>query len=382
MRISIGLLILSILFTGCEKDEDNSIGSTNATPLTPSNPVPGKATTLVPLTTTLSWSCIDPEGDSLTYDVYFGTDSIPDNEELVAINQSQTTFDPGTLNINTTYYWKIVAKDDYDNKTEGPVWSFTTAWESGDPPINPRHGDEWTAYLGEDQIPLEMVFIEGGTFMMGAQEDESDASEYEFPRHQVTISEGFWIGKFEIRQIEWVAVNGDNPSAFYGYPNRPVEWISYNDIMNRFLLEFCIQWRLPTEAEWEYACRSGHDDSWFWWGSSYDDMGDYAWFRDNSDTGYGIQTNDVGGKIPNSWGLYDMHGNVRELCDDWFDSDYYETSPLIDPEGNDTGSRRVVRGGSWYEYPLELRSANRTSSPTTSRWRTSDIGFRIVREGF
>ncbi len=220
---------------------------------------------------------------------------------------------------------------------------------------------------------IEMVWIPAGTFMMGAQAGESGANADEYPRHEVTISQGFWMGKYKVTQAQWEAVAGWEDFQWPGNPDHPAERVSHNDIMNDFLPELGNEWRLPTEAEWEYACRAGVDDQWFWWGSSYTNLSDYAWYSSNS----GNQTHDVGTRTPNPWGLYDMHGNVWEWCSDWYDSDYYNTSPSTDPEGPGTGSNRVLRGGSWDYNAWYCRAAYRFYySPSA---RISDIGFRLVR---
>ncbi|MDP8207083.1 MAG: SUMF1/EgtB/PvdO family nonheme iron enzyme [Candidatus Electryonea clarkiae] len=332
-------------------------------PNPPSNPNPADGANDVTTNTSLSWTCSDPDDDSLTYDIYLGTSTTP---TLASSDLSTTTYDPESLNSDATYYWKIVASDNALNETVGDVWSFTTIREA-------LPGEEQVFELGSTGEMITMVWIPSGSFMMGAQDDENDAQTSEYPRHQVTISEGFWMGRYEITQAQWEAIAGYENFNWPGNPELPAEEVSYNDIMNDFLPEIGNGWRLPTEAEWEYACRAGHDDSWFWWGSSYDNFGDYAWYDSNSSS----QTHDVGGKTPNPWGLYDMHGNVWEWCLDWYDENYYDSSPTTDPQGAAGGTYRVLRGGSWYHVPEGCRSANRYYSAPDDRG--SGIGFRVVR---
>ncbi len=343
----------------------------NQSPFEPTNPNPEDEEDNESILPTLTWSCSDPEGENLSYDVYFGS-TYPLN--LLSERQTETSFEPGELEAGTTYYWQIIAYDNHFNSTEGSEWSFTTTdGQPDDPPINPEHGDEWTAFIGVDDIPLEMIYIEGGTFWMGAQEGEDNAEPGEYPRHQVTISEGFWIGKYEVTQAQWLAVADYENFNWPGWPNRPAETVSWNDITNDFIPELGEGWRLPYEAEWEYICRAGFDETWFWWGNNYDDLGLYAWFLDN-----GSQTHEVGNKLPNPWGLYDILGNVYEWCIDWHDGNYYEESPNTDPSGPGTGSNRVVRGGAWTHDSWHCRMAFRgRNSPTA---RNNDYGFRLVRE--
>ncbi|MBD3166356.1 SUMF1/EgtB/PvdO family nonheme iron enzyme [bacterium] len=240
--------------------------------------------------------------------------------------------------------------------------------------IGPGFEQEFS--LGNTGETISMVWIPPGSFMMGAQDDEIDADSDEYPRHEVVLTEGFWMGKYEVTQAQWEAVAGYENFYWPGNPDRPAESVSWNDINDDFVrvINFAPPngnpWRLPTEAEWEYACRAGVDDEWFWWGSSYDNLGEYAWYDDNS-IGH---THDVGQKTPNPWGLYDMHGNVREWCQDRYDSGYYETSPREDPQGPATGWPRVLRGASWWAPDRWCRSAKRGMIDSGDNRH----GFRVV----
>ena len=174
------------------------------------------------------------------------------------------------------------------------------------------------------RIPeIEFVWIEPGTFLMGA-------ADLGFTEHEVTISRGFYLGKYEITQGQWESVMGSNPS-YFGGSNRPVEQVSWNDVQEFIgrLNEAAGEevYRLPTEAEWEYACRAGTTTRWSF-GDDEGQLGEYAWYTGNNSP-YG--TKEVGTKRPNPWGLYDMHGNVWEWCQDWYGS--YTSDSQIDPAG-------------------------------------------------
>jgi formylglycine-generating enzyme required for sulfatase activity len=224
-------------------------------------------------------------------------------------------------------------------------------------------------------VALELVALPGGDFMMG-----SDKSEYadERPAHQVRVSP-FAMGKFEVTQAQWLAVmGGKNPSNFSG-ADRPVEQVSWDEAV-RFCQRLSqltgAQFRLPTEAEWEYAARAGTTTE-YSFGDDDKQLGAYAWFGNNS----GNQTHPVGQKLPNSFGLYDMHGNVWEWCQDWYDENYYaqlqkQQGVVSNPRGPSNRQFRVLRGGSWVFYSNSCRSALRNYYDPGDRYNF--IGFRVV----
>ncbi|MDR3159529.1 MAG: formylglycine-generating enzyme family protein [Zoogloeaceae bacterium] len=229
-----------------------------------------------------------------------------------------------------------------------------------------------------NSIGMEFVLIPAGSFMMGSADDDQYAVKNEKPAHWVTISQPFYLGKYEVTQGEWTAVMGDNPSYFKGRSN-PVESVTWHDVQT-FIerlnqKEGTNKYRLPTEAEWEYAARAGTTTR-YSFGDDVDSLGRYAWHYDNS----GNKTHPVGQKEPNPWGLYDMHGNVWELVQDWEDD--YSKSPVTDPRGPSGGSCcRVLRGGSWFDDPRHgwgwaFRSARRVGNPPVSR--PKDSGFRLA----
>jgi len=218
---------------------------------------------------------------------------------------------------------------------------------------------------------LDFVWIPPGTFMMGSPKSESEWYNTE-KQHRVTISQGFWIGRFEVTQEQWKSVMGKNPSYFSG-KNNPVESVSWDDIqvyLSKLNKSSDGYYRLPTEAEWEYACRAGATTA-YHFGSDSSNLGDYAWTFFNSSE----STHPVGAKKPNSWGLYDMHGNVREWCGDWYTS--YPSDSVTDPVGPTSGYDRINRGGSFLGGFDDLRAASRGHVPNAD-WYW-DLGFRLVR---
>ncbi len=227
-------------------------------------------------------------------------------------------------------------------------------------------------------IGMEFIHVPAGSFFMGAQEIE-DGSTKEKPRHQVRLSRPFYLARYEVTQKQWMAVMGDvNPSNFVS-PDRPVDEVSWNDvqlfIQKLNLLEKGKLYRLPTEAEWEYAARAGSETTYCYGNDSESaELGFYAWFEHNSNK----QTHPVGELSPNNWGFYDMHGNVTEWVEDVFDKKYYLNSPETDPKGPAEGRKRVVRGGSWINQAYSCRSAAR--GYYSEDYTDSDFGFRVVRD--
>jgi formylglycine-generating enzyme required for sulfatase activity len=222
-----------------------------------------------------------------------------------------------------------------------------------------------------NSIGMEFVPIPAGEFLMGSNDGDDD----ERPVHTVQIGRPFYLGKYAVTQAQWEAVMGNNPSHFTGQPNRPVEQVSWDDVQ-AFIgklnnKEGGTKYRLPTEAEWEYAARAGSTTA-YSFGDDPGQLGEYAWYTDNS----GGQTHPVGQRQPNAWGLYDMHGNVWEWVQDWYGT--YAAEPVTDPQGPSSGSNRVVRGGSWYNDARFCRSACRSYAPPGHR-RGVVLGFRLLR---
>ncbi|MDR1921074.1 MAG: formylglycine-generating enzyme family protein [Candidatus Adiutrix sp.] len=219
-----------------------------------------------------------------------------------------------------------------------------------------------------NSIGMEFVLIPAGEFMMGSPDGDEDA-DCDENQHRVTISRPFCLGKYEVTQAQWEAVMGNNPSEFEGR-NNPVENVSWDDVqefINKLnQKEGGNKYRLPTEAEWEYAARAGTTST-YSFGDDAEALGRYAWYGENS----GGTTHPVGQKEPNAWGLYDMHGNVWEWVQDWYDD--YSGSPATDPLGASSGSSRVFRGG---DNAWSCRSAFRSGDTPDARY--DYLGFRLA----
>jgi len=223
--------------------------------------------------------------------------------------------------------------------------------------VTPAKSPALTLDLGNNAT-MKLVLIPAGKFIMGEEKD----------LHEVTLSKPLYMGVTEVTQAQYQAIMGTNPSKFKGETN-PVETVSWNDAT-----EFCKKLsektrravRLPTEAEWEYACRAGSRTR-FCFGDAEQGLGDYAAIRDQ-------KTHPVGQKKPNAWGLYDMHGNVWEWCADWYGD--YPKGAATDPQGAASGSQRVLRGGSWNSDPGDCRAALRDRLYPGNRYY--DFGFRVV----
>ena len=225
-------------------------------------------------------------------------------------------------------------------------------------------GDREDVALGAGE-QLSLAYIPAGTSRMGSAAGRKN----ERPPHEVTLSRGFWIGTHPVTQAQWQGVMGSNPSTFKG-ADLPVETVSWDDCQ-RFLSKLNAQggeaFRLPTEAEWEYACRGGST------GETHENLEASAWYWENS----GKTTHPVGQKVPNAWGLYDMTGNVTEWCQDWYGKSYSSASPAVDPPGPPSGSSRVIRGGSFVHEAHRIRYAYRADAPPSTRGY--DLGLRLVR---
>jgi formylglycine-generating enzyme required for sulfatase activity len=222
-----------------------------------------------------------------------------------------------------------------------------------------------------NSLGMKLVEIKPGDFMMGSLEGES-GREWDETQHRVQITRGFFLGVTEVTQGQWDALNGDDPSDNH----YPVEYVSWNQAGL-----FCCglsqkeekTYRLPTEAEWEYACRAGTQTS-FHNGEGEAALQDSGWYKGNS----GLKTHPVGRKKANAWGLYDMHGNVYEWCEDRYGD--YGKNAVVDPQGPATGDWRVIRGGSWADYPQNCRSARRRQ--LEDERQRALIGFRVAMDLF
>jgi len=215
-----------------------------------------------------------------------------------------------------------------------------------------------------DGVKMEFVLIPAGSFMMGSDKERGAK-----PVHRVTISKPFYLGKHEVTQEQWEKVMGRNPSKFKG-AKKPVDSVSW-EACQKFVAALKERvpgqtFRLPTEAEWEYACRANSKTDYFY-GNSPDKFSDYAWYKENCEN----TTHPVGQKKPNAWGLHDIYGNVWEWCQDWHGE--YTSKSITDPTGPANGAHRVLRGGSWNSGGV--RSASRISS---AHPLAASCGLRVV----
>ncbi|HAL45927.1 MAG: hypothetical protein A2Y12_13280 [Planctomycetes bacterium GWF2_42_9] len=228
---------------------------------------------------------------------------------------------------------------------------------------------------------MVVVFIPAGEFEMGSPMEEFKRDDDE-AQHRIKLTKPFYIGKFEVTQLQYREIMSENPSKFGG-DNQPVENVSWYEAA-RFLKKLSdktgLKFRFPTEAEWEYACRAGTTTA-FNTGTTIDsDFANYEATTPYADgiTGKDLErTTKVGSYVPNAFGLYDMHGNVWEWCSDFYDKNYYKVTPTVDPQGPqmDEGDK-VLRGGAWNERPAKCRSADRNNrGPKTNQ---PIIGFRVV----
>ncbi len=233
---------------------------------------------------------------------------------------------------------------------------------------------------------MKFAYIRSGSFMIGSGLSPSvietkyggDAKWYndEWPQHEVSLTKSFYIQTTEVTQRQWMAVMGNNPSGFKNCgENCPVDKVSWYDVQE-FIRRLNQQegtdkYRLPTEAEWEYACRAGSTTA-FCFGNDKNVLDEYAWYNSNSRD----WTHQVDQKKPNAWGLYDMHGNVWEWCQDWYSD--YSSEAVTDPTGPSSGSHRVSKGGSWRSAARFCRSAHRYG--VDPGYRRPTRGFRLVKD--
>ena len=242
-------------------------------------------------------------------------------------------------------------------------------------------------------LSLKLLYVPAGSFLMGSPDTEKGHSIDEGPRHRVTISRGFWMGKYEVTQAQWRGIMKSNPSILkpkrpflkkLGLSNLPhvdqrelpVERVSWNDVqefIRKLNRKTGLTFRLPTEAEWEYACRAGSESA-YYFGDNRKELSRYAWYNGNTSA----ETHPVGRKKPNAWGLCDMAGNVFEWCQDWYSRDFYQYSPATDPTGPSSGTARVFRGGSWFSSENRCRSAFRYGYNPDLKY--ANLGFRLVHE--
>jgi formylglycine-generating enzyme required for sulfatase activity len=237
--------------------------------------------------------------------------------------------------------------------------------------VEPELVPEGTVAGQEREIGgIRMVWCPPGRFVMGSPPNEAGRGGDE-RQHEVTLTRGYWLAKYECTQEEWERVMGSNPSHFWGDGKQPVENVNWNEVQEwvakmkeRHPLPEGWEWSLPTEAQWEYACRAGTS------GAYAGELEEMGWYDRNS----GSKPHEVGQKRANTWGLHDMHGNVLEWCADWYGD--YPGGSVTDPEGATVGSDRVYRGGSWDSNGNYSRSASRFR--LFPNYRNKNLGFRVA----
>jgi sulfatase modifying factor 1 len=242
---------------------------------------------------------------------------------------------------------------------------------------------ELTLDLG-NKVTMKLALIPAGKFLMGSPKEEKGRLDSEGPQYEVTISKPFYMGVYEVTQEQWTAVMGTAPWKGKEYAKdgathaaNYVSWDDATDFCKKVSTKTGKTVSLPTEAQWEYACRAGSKTR-FSYGDDpdYAKLGDYAWYFKNAwDVGEKY-AHAVGQKKPNDFGLYDMHGNVWQWCSDWYDKDYYANAEKTDPSGSASGTFRVLRGGSFYDGGGSCRSAVRGLIVPAVVWRY--FGFRVV----
>ena len=249
----------------------------------------------------------------------------------------------------------------------------TAAYGQEAPAQPPQAGDEWT----EPITGMEFVWVPGGCYEMGCGEWAGDRETGDLPVYNVCV-DGFWIGKYEVTQSQWTAIMGNNPSYFQINDNYPVEQVTWEDVqsfvdtissMNSYEFEF----RLPNEAEWEYACRGGGLDEMYAGGNDVDSVAWYTKYEYEDN-----QSHQVGLKHPNNLGLYDMSGNVMEYVQYWYAGDIFIYHGQENPMYTDNGSSRIMRGGSWMNDAQRVRCVSR-SIVIPGYTNTSYQGFRVIR---
>jgi formylglycine-generating enzyme required for sulfatase activity len=366
------------------QDIDVTLNATGVTPLTLLTPQNGAIGIANNDANQLSWSLVEWQDSAnttpISYDLYFGTDANPPKHQSIPAD-STSPFNLTTTE-NTTYYWKIVAKNGVTQVelAETPVWSFTTAYKS----------------TGSTTFTGEKIYVAGGTFSMGSTDGYSD----EKPVHSVTVNT-FYISKYEVTHKEYIAFmnakgvgsNGSYNGVEYVDMNSDPCAIGHNGTSFYFKGSsyastdttpvIAVSWygaiafseyyggRLPTEAEWEFAARGGNSSNGYTYSGS-NTLDDVAWYGSNAN----IATHPVGTKNANELGIHDMSGNVWEWTSDWYSSSYYSNSPENNPQGPSTGFGRVFRGGSFYHGSLSCRVAPRNNSDPTYGYFI--LGFRPV----
>ncbi|MDK9699866.1 MAG: formylglycine-generating enzyme family protein [bacterium] len=354
-------------FLGCSYGDGSEPTNRNYPPLTPVYQYPADSSANVSTTPSLKW-----EGTSFNYryDIYL--DSINPPTKQISLAQGHNWVNVSTLQYNSVYYWKVVATDGINPPVSGPVWCFTTR----QPTYGSYPGEVRSFPLGSTGLTIEMCWCPPGSFQMGTPVRGVSTDKLESPVHTVTIAEGFWLSKYEVTQGQWTAVMSYNLSAFRDRSNSkllPVEMVQYNEVQ-MFEVNTGGDYFLPSEAQWEYACRAG-TSTLFYCGDTLSSGSIGSFIRSNSNSN-GV-THPVGEKIANAWNLHDMSGNVWEWCEDLYHDNYNgapcDGSPWVTDAQN---SNHIIRGGSWMHNLDACRSAFRFAKYSGKYY----IGFRLCRQ--
>ena len=349
MKTRLLFIIAAImLLFGCNKDRD-----LNELKFEITNEEWTISGTTATLTADYSWS---GEIVSIAMEVSEDEDFANANSFEASVSGNSLAVTATGLKAETKYYYRIII-DTGSVTFESETRTFETL--------------KTIFSLTVNGVIFEMVYVEGGTFDMGATTEQgSDAESDEKPVHSVTL-DGYYIGKCEVTQELWEAVMGSNPSHFKGAQN-PVENVSWNDcqeFVSRLNSLTGRTFRLPTEAEWEYAARGGNQSLHYKYSGS-NNIDEVAWYYNNS----GSTTHEVGTKSPNELGIYDMSGNVYEWCSDWYGG--YSAGAQTNPQGPSSGSYRVLRGGSWSNNARDCRVSYRSSNGPN--YGIKIFGLRLV----
>ncbi|MCF7811918.1 SUMF1/EgtB/PvdO family nonheme iron enzyme [bacterium] len=405
MRNTLALLTVTFLIlfaVGCDHENDNPT-------ITPENKAPEIITTgsgfyiIQPgAMTTLTCRAVDDDGDSLIYRWTADAGHFPDGAQSKSTRwtapnnigdyEITVTVSDGELKDENSV--QVVVSSDgsfgevdfaigFDDLSMAMVWISPDCFMMGTLDTNTvkEWGEEQAVEEGIDPDSIDVYVEKYLSDYMAENYIDLDAKNDEFPRHNVALQNGFWIGKYEVTQELWEAVTDTNPSMFTGLHN-PVDNVSWIDIsvfidtLNSRNPE--VGWRLPSESEWEYACRAGNDSMRYPWGndSTYSRVEYYAISGHYNGVGSHAE---VGSRLANDWGIHDMLGNVWEWVEDKR-HDHYRGAPDDGSAWLSGDARyRMMRGGSWYDSPQQCRSTQRNSGATGLRYQT--VGFRLVRSG-
>ncbi len=297
---------------------------------------------------------------------------------------------PYAVEVSKAGYETWVHNMQVQSGSEQVIYARLMRQENSLPASRPDSSSYLTSYhtsgsntIEERVTGMELIKVPSGCFQMGSNKGDFD----EKPVHKVCITQDYYLGKYEVTQGQWQAIMGNNPSRFKKGRHHPVEDVSWNDVqtfIRKLNARTGHRYRLPTEAEWEYACRSGGKNQTYCGGNN---LSSYGWYGEDWDKGH----HSVGGKSPNALGLYDMSGNVYEWVQDWHVYDYYKNSPTDNPMGPADGSSRVARGGNWHGSGPDSRrrtghNARKSRAVNRSGFRPdlrfNDMGFRLARSSY